>query len=64
MTALLQVFWCDGLGSDAAALAGFADAGLPIRAVLHVHEDRAEASVLLTGLLLVCTSVWSHIVHV
>eukprot|EP00891_Asterochloris_glomerata_P002861 jgi/Astpho2/2861/fgenesh1_pg.00050_%23_119_t len=45
-----QVFWCDGLGSDAAALAGFADAGLPIRAVLHVHEDRTEASVLLTEL--------------
>ena len=61
MTACLQVFWCDGLGSDAAALAGFADAGLPIRALLHVHEDGAEAAALLTGVLQICTSLWSRI---
>lgn len=37
---LQQHYWCDGLGASASALEAWAEAGLPLRAVVHVKAPK------------------------
>lgn len=37
---LRQHYWCDGLGSSASALGDWVEAGLPLRAVVHVKAPK------------------------
>lgn len=37
---LQQHYWCDGLGASASALEAWIEAGLPLRAVVHVKAPK------------------------